>query len=425
MKSMNLGSRVTRVHFFSVLAVQCVVLSFGGGSSLAESREFHSVSDVARSLDDYYRSLYPISFSHRYEGEQQSEEGEFLHDGSYVWTKYTRSGVGNSVDGSITSEFSNHKDTLLVHNSLYLSVAEGYQSAFPEDSGFVVLGELPTSVMKAHFLGEFSYPEILGWFSLSSGASIYFPDFLKENSNADLSRKMEDGIYLITIEKEDFRYVWTLGVDGEKCYVKRFSQVYLGNRYSSGRLLEKNISFENFVRVNNRIFPQRMTSSFEMLLADIVSLDQKSNVIFKNDFSVSFTNIKLNRSVSDSDFRIKTIIPNANPVTIQGAPHIEYIWYDGKIVPNDGKIVPKTGQSCLPSPAAADTNSCRPDSPYFWMFALSFLLIALGLGKMVYNIIQRNKRGGMGTGGLTQTQAASVNQPEGQPLDTEQCPPTQ
>ena len=97
--------------------------------------------------------------------------------------------------------------------------------------------------------------------------------------------------------------------------------------------------------------------------------------------------IEINPDIPQSFFRISFDIPNGTPVFDRRAPHIEYIWFNGKIVPRTDEVmlaIARGGHKFMPG----------PDSSRFWMLAFSFLFIALGLGKMVYNIIQRNKRGG-------------------------------
>jgi len=79
-------------------------------------------------------------------------------------------------------------------------------------------------------------------------------------------------------------------------------------------------------------------------------------------------------------------IPNANPASRRDAPHIEHIWHDGKIVPKTNELMMKI--------AMGDRKFMPgPDEPRFWLWIFSFLLIALGLGKIIYNIIHRKKAG--------------------------------
>ena len=382
MKTKNCTSLAAKILLLQILPILCIVLCLGKESLSADSCGFRAIGDITESLDQYYRSLYPISFSYN---STSQNEGELLSDGKYFWIKSTDLKVGNSVDGNVVTEYSFYEDTPQIYNSLYVMLADGYESAVPTDGGLAVIGELPTSEENVHITGGFSYPEILGWFPLNDGTYVYIPDFLKENVHAEISRETSDTTYRISIKKDVCRYVLTLGFDDNKnCYVKSFSHAYSGNDYSSGRVLEQNFLFEDFARLNNRLFPQKMSSAFEMLLRDTVKSDRNSESVFKNSFVVFFANIEINRNISGSDFQIKTPIPNGTPVTIQSAPQIQYIWFDGK-------IVPKTNEAMLAVARGNHKFMPGPDEPRFWLMAIGIILILIGGGKMTYDHFFKNK----------------------------------
>jgi len=156
-------------------------------------------------------------------------------------------------------------------------------------------------------------------------------------------------------------------------------------RSQPGNVFYSRYAVNDFTSRNNVIFPFRYTE-------DIRIAGGEANSIQYDPVNVRLTyqmkNIDTGKSFSESDFELTfaSDIPDGTPVNMQDAPHIEHIWYDGRVVPKTDEVmlaIARGGHKFMPG----------PDEPRFWLWMFSFLLIALGLGKMIYNIIYKKEAG--------------------------------
>lgn len=89
-------------------------------------------------------------------------------------------------------------------------------------------------------------------------------------------------------------------------------------------------------------------------------------------YSVKLDNIKVNTTVPEKIFAIKTAIPNGTKVSMLDAPQIEYIWFDGKIEPKTDDLMLRV---------ARGDHGFMPGvrEPRFWLMTIGLLLIVIAI----------------------------------------------
>jgi hypothetical protein len=102
---------------------------------------------------------------------------------------------------------------------------------------------------------------------------------------------------------------------------------------------------------------------------------------------ITIKRVELLPSIAKKNLSWTVEPPNGTKVIMMDAQQIQYIWYDGK-------IVPRTNEAMLAIARGGHKFMPGPDNPRFWLVTISILMILAGLGKMLYDIIQKNKKGG-------------------------------
>ena len=103
-------------------------------------------------------------------------------------------------------------------------------------------------------------------------------------------------------------------------------------------------------------------------------------------FQARIENVEINPRIPQSFFRISLDIPNGTPALNRRASHIDYIWWDGE-------IIPKTCEAMLAIARGGRTFMPGPTEPRFWLVTIGILLMLVGGGKMLYDHIKKTKGG--------------------------------
>jgi len=91
------------------------------------------------------------------------------------------------------------------------------------------------------------------------------------------------------------------------------------------------------------------------------------------------SNVKLKQKFTLKDFAITTPIDEESPIHVKNAPHLQYVWRDGKPVPLfDQSLLSSRGLKFFGSPA----------SPRFWMILIGIILIVGTLSHKTYTFVK-------------------------------------
>jgi hypothetical protein len=110
----------------------------------------------------------------------------------------------------------------------------------------------------------------------------------------------------------------------------------------------------------------------------------RNSIPSKETTQGEISNILVGKSYADSEFRIKSKIPDYTEVFVQDAIQIQHVWLDGK-------VVPLTDELAL---ARARGHGFMPGmrEPRFWLMALGIIMMLIGSGMWIYkNFIKKDK----------------------------------
>jgi hypothetical protein len=149
-----------------------------------------------------------------------------------------------------------------------------------------------------------------------------------------------------------------------------------------GGCLSFNYYPADFVQYGNLLMPHTYQFDYSLLTIDY-EYDKNMQLVpgklTKNSASycAKIDSVEINPKITQSFFRISLDIPNGTPVIDRRAPHIEYIWYNGKIVPKTDEVmlaIARGGHKFMPG----------PDSPRFWFMSIGIILILIACGRLAY-----------------------------------------
>jgi hypothetical protein len=98
---------------------------------------------------------------------------------------------------------------------------------------------------------------------------------------------------------------------------------------------------------------------------------------------VSFSDISFPTNLTENNIKISIKIPNGTPVSMQNAPQIQYVWMDGKIVVKTDEValaIARGGHKFIPG----------PDQPRFWMMALGIIMMLVGGGLKLRDMLKES-----------------------------------
>ena len=237
---------------------------------------------------------------------------------------------------------------------------------------------------------------------LSDGQRIISISELIVNSNNYEVNSLDDNCIEISGSSQGFTFLVSLDV--QKGYVPR--KIFF-KRVGLPKGIENYVSIDyfvdHFIEKNGVWFPRNFTCvteypggtlpavlpvganvdspEMEKMISETTTRIPKRTIEEK----VEFSNVEFPSSFAEKDFKLHTSIPNGTPAYMQDALHIEHIWYDGK-------IVPKTNEVMLAIARGNHKFMPGPNEPRFWLMAIGIILIVVALGKMLYDIIQKNNQ---------------------------------
>ena len=212
----------------------------------------------------------------------------------------------------------------------------------------------------------------------------YLPDMLRElESDSITVTNNAEGQHEIRFILQEYQYQILLDVGTfslvrfEKSALSKISEPQKTENY----LIEV-LAFESFEGV---VFPSKFIVSILSAGGTIGDGDAKIQIPpTKARYEYSLTDISFN-PLSEKDFQISMSLPNGTSVHMEDVPHIQHIWFNGN-------IVPKTNEVMLAIARGNHKFMHGPNEPRFWLMAFGILMIVVALGKMLYDIIQKNNQ---------------------------------
>jgi|GEM_PF-4639210 len=312
--------------------------------------------------EDYLNSLKSISFDFRNVAPSSSYGGTIKFNGDYCYRFVSDEDNPHFKFESICSR-------------------EGFLEISFEN-GLTLFGYLDNSNIENYSMDDFlDVSALVGYTNINPPLSTrYIPNLLREfQPKSSLERS--NGADLILLSGTRGAVSIKAWLDPTQNYLLKSLEIKQADASKSGDTTTMMFSFDKFIDVSGVRVP-----TFHEYFHSMVSVKDGIQGIYEGRISTVISNIKIAENTSPAPYSFQTRIPNGTRAILFDAQQIEHIWYDGK-------IVPKTNELMMQIAMGDHKFMPGPDEPRFWLLMLSFLLIALGLGKMIYNIIYKKEAG--------------------------------
>jgi len=254
-------------------------------------------------------------------------------------------------------------------------------SRAPRSGETSVRGVLNKAVEHGYTMEHFfEFPFIFGYYAVESTNDIrYIPD-LFQHSNVET--EVIGGKQLIVLRKSEGDLLLTLWIDPESSYAaKKIKVERQSGELQAGRVIRRESEIEDFSPTSGTYFPRKFYEERQNVGRTYEQKDGKPvEKLFITEGKrryVEISDVRFDKPLGDDSFRLTSPIIDGTQVHIRDAPHIEYIWFDGKVVPKTDEImlaIARGGHKFMPGPA----------EPRFWMLTIGIILILLGGGRLAY-----------------------------------------
>jgi hypothetical protein len=325
-------------------------------------------------IKKYYSNLDDISFS--YHSEPLTVEGNLIKQGKSFWTFTKEYNIGHSKAGTITTEAIFYPGIYDDYHGHYLNVIDGIPSVLPDESYLTILSRHSQSEKPLPRIdGYFRFTCLWGRVAFLDKSKIYVPDFLMKLNN--LKAVQDADVITITGQKDDISCKFVFNIKYNYAMTE-YNFDYVGNNIDKGTILLEYVKLDEFTQHKTMFFPTLLTKNFSVVLSK-----ENSTNPYKNSSKVYFSKFNTDVKKIDHSLKLKTKIPNGNPVEMQDVPQIQYVWMDGKIVPKTDEValaIARGGHKFIPG----------PDQPRFWLIALGIIMMLLGGGLKLRDMLKES-----------------------------------
>ena len=206
---------------------------------------------------------------------------------------------------------------------------------------------------------------------------VHFPDVLRGLNSNDVSVIDNINQKEVRFVYRDYRYRILLGSD--TFTLKLFEKNTLKQKPDAYETVSYLFEVLETQEVNGLFFPVVFVITHSMAGGTIEEDDISVPIpAEKTMYRYSLRDISFNE-LSEKDFRISIAMPNGTPAYMRDAPQIQYIWFDGK-------IVPKTDELMLRIARGNHRFIPGPSEPRFWMMGIGIALIVFALSVKAYKM---------------------------------------
>lgn len=337
----------------NVILLLGFLLFFGCCQSYADEASF---DEVVRGYAESIKKLRNVSFSYHLEtffGERFYGEtsGTILTDQKNIRHRFNQQVAEN---GQVT----HHEDIIAPEWDRFLRIVRN-------DQGEPV-------VISCHNIENI--PDInqtLGPMNFIFGRLLfqgfaYLPDMAKELGAINVALFNDSGRIEISFVHQNYQY--RILLDSESFALRFFEKESITRRTEAYETVRYSIEILESQNINGMIFPTKF------VVAHSMSGDgtEHDNTMHR----YALTNVSFS-SLSEKDFHLSITLPNGIPAEMQDAPQIQYIWYDGKIVPKTDEVmlaIARGGHKFMPGPS----------EPRFWFMSIGIILILIACGRLAY-----------------------------------------
>ena len=324
-----------------------------------------SLGEVVLKYEEYLSSILPISFESGFRPEGAVADNTSIalkYDGSCLYLSHRDLG-SNQMTETVNS----------------FSYGCYYRTSYTSEGDAVIFSyhdkeKYPPIQERWGMLGI-----LFGWCHIN-GQVIYLPDFLRKLEHSSTVRQ-EGNDYVVSVNSE--QYAFEFAFHHEHFYLCRM--IVKRTVESPTPYERRGLSFDlhSFKLIEGIYFPEKIECSSSYL--GNAASQSTPNLIRE---SVEYNLRSIHRGkLTASDFMLQSKIKNGTEAVMHDDPQVEHIWYDGE-------IVPKTSELMMEIAMEDHMFMHGPDETRFWMLAIGILLIVLGLGKMLYDIIRKSKKEG-------------------------------
>ena len=219
------------------------------------------------------------------------------------------------------------------------------------------------------------FPELFGFFATQKvGERLFLVDIMKSNLSQMSVQAIEGKPhnFVINFDLPDFNLQMDVCSDEEKFLVLELRTTSKTNDAVDGKISGQKITFEN----HQGVIPVKIVASINFGTYDLVN-GRNVYVDLHHEGVCQVSNVQVGESFSKADFIPTVRIPDGTSVFMQDAPQIQYVWFDGKIVPKTNEVmlaIARGGHKFMPGPS----------EPRFWMMAIGILLIVYACSVKAY-----------------------------------------
>jgi hypothetical protein len=275
------------------------------------------------------------------------------------------------------------KQKLLVDYEVINIEGKTWLGVFPSDKDIIVIGKQKANT--EDYYGRLGLPTCSASFGII--AQIWIPTFLR-TSNLSSRKDTLDGKTIYILEGVANNVKITLWLDTTREYAV---QKIFFDGLRSPRPVSYEYSVQSYEEISGVSVPSEATLIQFLPPAPIISpLEQgqlanvKNNKVtmsseYKNINEIKLISIDFDPKFTDDDFRITQSIPNGTEVNMQDAPQLNYVW-------QDGKAIPQLNKKALAAARGARFVGLAKTS---WIWMISGALVLL-IAVFIFRIYRRN-----------------------------------
>jgi hypothetical protein len=149
------------------------------------------------------------------------------------------------------------------------------------------------------------------------------------------------------------------------------------------------VTFDQYSQVGSTFFPELVIAETKFVLTNWQEINGKHVRIpyipkISDRKEITVTDCKLNCRFSKKDFSLTNKVANMTLVTMLDVPQIEYVWFNGEVVPLTDEIALARirGHGFIPGVR----------EPRFWLIVSGILMMALALGLKIKDFFYNSKQ---------------------------------
>ncbi|MDR0609751.1 MAG: hypothetical protein LBG58_06550 [Planctomycetaceae bacterium] len=354
----------------SVFFVFCLVVGSIGQLRIVDGMELPSLSEIATAYQEYLQRTVFISFD-------SEEHGNHHQTSAHV--DICQNSV-HFISKTVYAERKKHIETeWLLHNDTLLQIVKE-----PEKESFNVYSfHNPSSA--EHILDYNNFFMLQGVVPLGSttkrisvsqiisSGQVKVVSHKEGNSDSVCLAGILDGVEITCFLNRKYGYVL------ERCRITKKPEMVLNE------IISFDGSFDRFISVNGVWLPTSYTCKILSTASKPADNGTDDRVIYKGEsnFHWTLSNYRIASNIQDQYFKIQTNIPNWTKVSVMDAPQIDYVWFDGEIVPLTDEIALARirGHGFIPGVR----------EPRFWFIAAGIFMVTLALGLKIRDFFRNRK----------------------------------